>query len=517
MSRQLLKSTAVTGGMTLLSRVTGLVRDVAFARLIGAGGGIAADAFYVAFRIPNFFRRLSAEGAFSQAFVPVYSGYTKDSDARVAADFCDSMLAWFGLALFVMTLIGVIAAPLFIVVMAPGFLQEAGKYELTVTMLRLTFPYLFFISLVAMAAGILNTRGRFAAAAFTPVLLNICLIIAALWLAPRMQEPVEALAWGVFAAGIVQLLFQLPFLHRLRVLPRPRFWPVHAGVRKVLRLMVPGIIGVSAAQINILISTLLASLLVTGSVSWLYYADRIMEFPLGIFGVAAATVILPSLSRLHAGGEGETFSHQMNWALRWIIAISVPAAVGMIVLADQIVTTLFQYGAFTPADVSNTGSALIAFAIGLVALNLVRILATGFFARQNTKTPTRVALLSMAVNVVVSLILFYPLGHVGLALAISIAACVNAGSLYYLLRRENIFRPESGWIAILLRTVAASLLMAGLLWWLRGETDLWIVADITGRVSRLALCVVVGVVAYACFLWLFGMRPRHFAHETRAS
>ncbi|MEK7696646.1 MAG: murein biosynthesis integral membrane protein MurJ, partial [Pseudomonadota bacterium] len=294
--------------MTLISRITGLVRDIVFAGLIGAGAGVAADAFYVAFRIPNFLRRIFGEGAFSQAFVPVFAEYKTRATPEDTRAFVDHMTGVLGVILFIVTLIGVLAAPILVMVLAPGFLDEPHKYDLTVQMLRIMFPYLLFVSLVAMAAGILNTYGKFAAAAFTPVLLNLCLIGAALWLAPRMAEPVLALAWGVFLAGVVQLLFQLPFLRALRTLPRPRLKPAHEGVGRVFKLMLPAIFGVSVSQVNLLVNTLLASFLVTGSVSWLYYSDRIMEFPLGVFGIALATVILPSLSRKHVANSHEEFS-----------------------------------------------------------------------------------------------------------------------------------------------------------------------------------------------------------------
>ena len=319
MSRKLFKSTLVTGGMTLVSRISGLARDIIFAGLIGAGAGIAADAFYVAFRIPNFLRRIFGEGAFSQAFVPVFTEYKTHSSQAELRVFVDRIAGILSVALFLITLVGVIAAPVLVLMLAPGFTGE--KYELTVQMLRLTFPYLFFISLVAMAAGILNSYGRFGAAAFTPVLLNISMIAAALWLAPHLHNPAMALAWGVFGAGVVQLLFQIPFLMQLKLLPRPRVARGHAGVAKVLRLMLPAMFGVSVAQINMLVNTILASLLVTGSVSWLYYSDRLLEFPLGVFGIALATVILPSLSQKHTSDSPQEFSHLLDWAMRSAVAM----------------------------------------------------------------------------------------------------------------------------------------------------------------------------------------------------
>ena len=509
MSAKLLKSTAVTGGMTLLSRITGLARDVVFARMIGASIGVSADAFYVAFRIPNFLRRIFGEGAFSQAFIPVYAEYDTKRGNSEAKEFLSDMVGTLTVLLFIVTLVGVVAAPLLVLILAPGFLNDTGKYDLTVVMLRIMFPYILFISLVAMAAGVLNTHRRFAAPAFTPVLLNLCLISAALWLAPRMAEPVIALAWGVFVAGIVQLLFQLPFLVQIDRLPRPRIAlrAMNAGVRRVFRLMVPAIFGVSVAQLNVLINTLLASFLVTGSVSWLYYSDRLMEFPLGVFGIALATVILPSLSRRHAANSTEEFSQLLDWALRWVFIIAVPASLGLIVLAGPLLVTFFYYGAFGERDVIMSARALMAFSIGLVGFVLVKVLAPGFYARQDTKTPMKVGAISMGANIVLSLALIYPLRHVGLALAISMAAFVNAGLLFWLLIRQNVYRPQPGWNLFLTRVLGGSAAMTALLMW--GVADLldWFKADLVWRVSRLLGWVGAGVLTYLVTILILGLRP----------
>jgi len=506
MSPRILFSTLVTGGMTLLSRVTGLVRDVVFAGLIGAGGGIMADAFYVAFRIPNMLRRLSGEGAFSQAFVPVFTEHKlRDSEAELR-EFVNRMAGWFGLALFVITLVGIVAAPVIIMLMAPGFSGE--KYDLTVTMLRITFPYILFISLVAMAAGILNSSGKFAAAAFTPVLLNVCLIGAALWLAPYFDQPAMALAWGVFIAGVVQLLFQLPFLARLRLLPRPSLARGHDGVSRVFRLMLPAIFGVSVHQINTVVNTVLASFLVTGSVSWLYYSDRLMEFPLGVFGIALATVILPSLSRQHASGDRSAFSRLLDWALRWVFLIGLPATVALMLLAGPLLATFFQYGAFNEQDVRMSSEALVAFSLGLLGFILVKVLAPGFYARQDTKTPMRIGVIAVLVNIVLSLALVFVLKHTGLALAISLSALVNAALLYRLLRRDGVYQPAAGWAVFLIRIALATAVMAAFLVWGSGDLRSWSAASATGRAMHLAWLVVGGAGLYLAALWLAGLRPR---------
>lgn len=510
MSRKLLKSTAVTGGMTLISRITGLVRDIVFAHVIGASAGVAADAFYVAFRIPNFFRRIFGEGAFAQAFVPVYAEHQAGATDDARQTFLSNISGILGSTVLVVTVLGVIAAPLVVTILAPGFLAVPEKYELTVEMLRITFPYLAFISLVALAAGILNTHGQFGVPAFTPVLLNLSLIAAALWLAPKIGNAGLALAWGVLAAGAVQLVFQLPFLRRIRALPRPRLDWRNSGVKRVLKLMLPAIFGSSVVQINMLVNTLLASFLVTGSVSWLYYSDRLMEFPLGVFGIALATVILPTLSRRHVSASPEEFSQLLDWALRWVFLIAVPASVGLIVLAKPILTTLFQYGQFGPYDVDMTSRALMAFSFGLVAFIAVKILASGFYARQNTSTPAKVAALSVVANVILSLALISPLAHTGLALSISLAAFVNAGLLLRLLRKEGVYTPISGWSWLVLRIGAASTLMALVLGWGAGDMPGWIAAGVFGRVLQLGLWISVGILVYIAGMLILGARPKDF-------
>jgi putative peptidoglycan lipid II flippase len=509
MSRKLLKSTAVTGAMTLISRITGLLRDMVFAGLIGAGASAAADAFYVAFRIPNFLRRIFGEGAFSQAFVPVFSEYrTKGDGARTRA-FLDQLTGVFGAVLLGVTVAGVLAAPWLVAVLAPGFLADPLKYGLTVDMLRIVFPYLFFVSLVAMAAGVLNTYHRFAAAAFTPVLLNLSLIAAALWLAPWLEPPVMALAWGVFIAGAAQLAFQAPFLKRLDMLPRPRLVVRNRdeGVGRVFRLMLPAVFGVSVAQVNLLVNTLLASFLVTGSVSWLYYSDRLMEFPLGIFGIALATVILPALSRHHARNSREEFSHLLDWGVRWVILIGLPASVGLIVLAGPMLATLFHFGAFTAHDVRMSAEALMAFSAGLLGFILVKVLAPGFYARQDTRTPVRIGVYSMLANIALSLALIAPLKHTGLAIAISIAAYVNAGLLFLRLRREGAYRPQPGWGLLIARAGAASLAMGVMLYFGAGDLDGWLTAPAFERVGRLSIWVAAGIVGYLVVILMLGVRP----------
>lgn len=494
--------------MTLVSRISGLARDVVFAGLIGAGATVAADAFYTAFRIPNFLRRIFGEGALSQAFVPVFAEYRARTDPAEARAFVDQLTGVLGVVLFVITLIGVIAAPILVMVLAPGFLADPHKYDLTVQMLRIIFPYLLFVSLVALSAGVLNSYGRFGAAAFTPVLLNLSLIGAALWLAPRLEEPVVGLAWGVFIAGVVQLLFQLPFLRGVGMLPRPRVRLHHPGVRKVGRLMLPAIFGASVAQINLLVNMFLASYLVTGSVSWLYYSDRLMEFPLGVFGIALATVILPSLSRRHARASTDDFSHLLDWALRWVCIIGIPASAALVVLAVPLLATLFHYGKFTAHDVLMSAQALMAFAAGLLGFTLVKVLAPGFYARQNTKTPVRIGAISVVANIAFSIALIYPLKHVGLAAAVSLAAFINAGLLFRALRADGIYQPMPGWILFLMRVIGSAGIMAMLLVWGTADADGWFSLTAMERFTRLAFWILAGLVVYGLALVLLGVRPR---------
>lgn len=515
MSRELAKSTAVTAAMTLVSRISGLIRDTVFARMIGAGAGVAADAFYVAFRIPNFLRRIFGEGAFSQAFVPVFAEYKNAGDLDRTRLFIARVTGILAVVLFAVTVVGTLAAPYVVMALAPGFVADPAKYDLTVHMLRIMFPYLLFISLVAMAGGVLNTYGRFGVPAFTPVLLNICLITAALWLAPRMSQPVVALAWGVFVAGIVQLLFQLPALKRLHLLPRPRIDWRDEGVRRVFGLMLPAVFSVSVAQINLLVNTILASYLITGSVAWLYYADRLMEFPLGVFGVALGTVILPSLSRKHVRASHDEFSHTLDWALRVGCFITLPATVALIAMAHPLVITLFHYGAFNATDVTMTTRSLIAFAIGLPAFVAIKILAPGFYARQDMRTPVRIGVIAVAANIVLSLVLVNVLEHVGLALATSIAAAANAVLLWRGLTVAGIYRVDPGWARFALKILAASTMMGAILWWDSHNVASWLNAGALERISRLAFWVIAGILVYVAATAALGVHLRELLFRGR--
>jgi len=514
MSRSLAKSTTVVGGMTLASRIMGFVRDVVFARFFGAGVGM--DVFVIAFQIPNFLRRLFGEGAFSQAFVPVLSEYESQRSHEEVRALADRVAGTLGLLLLAITVAGVLLSPILILLFAPGFSGEEDKFVLATGMLRLTFPYLLFISLVAFAGGILNTYGRFAVPAFTPVLLNLVLIGSVFLLAPHFDQPVYGLAAGVFVAGLVQLAFQLPFLARVGVLPRPRWGWDHEGVRRIIRLMMPAILGSSVAQINLIVDRVIASFLVTGSISWLYYSDRLLEFPLGVFAIALATVILPGLSRHHASRSAAAFSATLDWALRLAVVIALPAAVGMFFLAGPMVATLFNYGAFEAHDVRMAGYSVMAYALGLMAFTLVKVLAPGYFSRQDTRTPVRISIISMLTNIVLNIAIVLPMmhygftaPHAGLAFATGLAAVLNAVMLYRGLRRKGVYTPGDGWGWLVARVGVANLVMAATLWWLAGDLDGWIVAPWFDRGLRLTVCVGVGLAVYLSTLWISGVRPRH--------
>ncbi|GAA5446042.1 putative lipid II flippase MurJ [Microbulbifer sp. NBRC 101763] len=514
---RLLRGSSVVGAATMLSRIAGLARDMALARFAGAGD--AADAFFVAFKIPNFFRRLFAEGAFAQAFVPVLAEYRQKGGVAAARELNDRVAGALGGVLLLVTLFGVLFAPIVTGIFAFGWWwdgSEREKFDLAADMLQITFPYLMLISLAGFTGAILNTFDRFAIPALTPVMLNLVLIGAATVATSWFDPQILALAWGVFVAGVVQLLFQLPFLAREGLLPRPKWDWSHPGVRKVLRLMAPAIFGVSVTQISLVLDTLLASFLPSGSVSWLYFSDRLTELPLGVFGVAVATVILPNLSRQHSDGDPRRFRHTLDWALRSVTLISLPAAVALIVLAEPLLTTLFQYGEMQPRDMQMAAWSLRAYAMGLLAFMLIKVLAPGYFARQDTYTPVRFGLIAISAKMVLSLLFVIPLnhyfklGHMGLALATACQAAINAWLLYKGLRRDDVYTPEAGWVGYLLRLVVANLLMVAVLLGVLHFWSGWSEWGWFTRAWRMGLLVAAGGLTYLLVLLASGLRPRHF-------
>ena len=508
----LLRVLATVSSLTMISRVLGYARDFLIARMFGAG--LMTDAFFVAFRIPNLLRRLFAEGSFSQAFVPVLSEYKTRQTPEETRTLVDAVTTVLFVVLVVTTAIGIVAAPVLGYLFAPAwFHAEPDKFGLTVAMLRITFPYIAFISLVALAAGILNTWNRFSVPAITPALLNVAFIVGAAFFADRFDPPILVLAWAVFAGGLLQLAFQVPFLLRLGVMPRWRLDWRHPGVQRVFRLMLPALFGVSVAQLSLLINTIFASFLPTGSVSWLYYADRLMELPAGVLGVAVGTILLPSLSKYHAAANPTEYSRLLDWGMRITILLAVPAAAALAVLALPLVATLFKYGAFSSESAWMTRQALVAYSLGLVGMILVKILAPGFYARQNVATPVKIGILTLVLTQLMNLAFVGPLRHAGLALAIGLGACLNAGLLYVQLRKNSIYIPQPGWPVFALKVFASVGFMAIVLFTTMGEPVWWLQASWHQKVPAVLGLVAMGAAAYGACLFAFGFRLRDFSRR----
>ena len=508
----LLKTLASVGGMTTISRILGFIRDSIIARVFGVG--IATDAFFVAFKIPNLLRRISAEGAFTQAFVPILAEY-KTKKTKLETNLLVSKVAsLLGIFLVLITTLGVFGAPWLIYVSAPGFISDPQKFNLTVDLLQITFPYIFFISLVSMAGGILNTYGKFVVPAFTPVWLNISFIIAALCFSDFFEQPIKVLAWAVFFGGVLQLFFQIPFLKQIGCIPRFNLDIKDKGVWRILKLMGPAVIGVSIMQISLLINTIFASFLSSGSVSWLYYADRLMEFPAGVLGVALSTILLPNLSKSFSKKKTGDYSELINWGLRFGILLAVPAAIALAILAIPLISTLFYYGAFTKTDILMTQYALVAYSIGLVGLILIKILAPAFYAQQNVKTPVKIALFTLFCTQFMNLIFIGYLKHTGLALAIGLGACINAGLLFYNLKKGKVFKLNSGWLAFLAKIIISAFIMALGLLYFKGSIDLWMNYSALSRFSHLIALILFGTTIYFLTLRLFRLDVTEFFKKT---
>ena len=507
----LLRALATISGMTLLSRILGFVRDFVIARAFGAG--LATDAFFVAFRLPNLLRRMFAEGAFSQAFVPILAEYKNRRGEDETHQLVNRVATLLGIIVLIISALGALAAPLIIYVSAPGFSADADKFALTVELTRITFPYIFFMSMVALSAGVLNTWSRFAIPAFTPVLLNLSFIGMALFAAPWFDPPVLALAWAVFIGGCLQLLLQIRPLARIGMLPRFDLTWRDPGVRRILKLMAPATLGVSVSQISLLINTVFASFLVSGSVSWLYYADRLMEFPAGLLGVALGTILLPSLAKHHADANSAEFTGLLDWGLRLTLMLTLPAALALAILAVPLIATLFNYGAFAASDVMQTRPALVAYSVGLTGLILVKVLAPAFYARQDIRTPVKIALITLTATQLMNLAFIVPLRHTGLALSIGLAACLNASLLYRGLRRKGIFEPRPGWTIFAVKTGIALCALGLVLWFAKGADAEWMLDTGWVRVGKLALIVAAGMLTYFATLFVLGFRPRDFSRR----
>jgi len=511
--QSLLRSTTLVSIMTFISRMVGFVRDMVIANFFGAQAGM--DAFLVAFRIPNFMRRLFAEGAFAQAFVPVLAEYQKtraEEDVRIfiarIGGYLSFILTW-------VTIIGIIASPVIIFLFAPGFSQGGTRALLATQMLRITFPFLMLVSLTAMAGAVLNTYGYFGVPAFTPVLLNISMILAAFYLCPHLSQPVVGLAWGVLIAGVAQLLFQIPFLYQRNLLVRPRLVRNDPGVSKVIKLMIPALFGVSIAQLNLMVDSIFASFLKVGSVSWLYFTDRLTDFPLGVFGVAIATVILPHLSRRHAEQSMEQYSRALDWGLRSILLIGIPAGLALSLFAIPLIASCFAYGKFNAYDLIQTQKSLITLGSGVPAFMMVKVLASGFYARQDISTPVKVGALSMLVNTLLCSIFVWHFAHAGLTLASSLAGYVNCGLLLFLLVKRGIFQPSPGWMKYSLQLVCANAAIIVYMVLMSGTANYWLSFSAHLRLFLLLAHVFIVMIIYLLVLGLTGLRPIHFRGQMK--
>lgn len=507
----LLNVLATVSSMTLVSRVLGFVRDALIARVFGAG--LATDAFFIAFKLPNLLRRIFAEGAFSQAFVPVLGEYKYRKTPEATRQFIAHISGMLGTVLLLITALGMLAAPAIIWISAPGFAKDPAKFTLTIDLLRITFPYILFISLSSLVGGILNTWNKFSVPAFTPTFLNLSFILFALFFTSFFNPPVMALAWAVFCGGMVQLLYQLPFLKKIGMLVSPRLGLGDAEVMRVVRQMGPAIFGVSIAQISLLINSTFASFLPEGSVSWMYYADRMMEFPTGVLGVALGTILLPALTKHATNQATDHYSALLDWGIRLTLLLALPATVGLGLLSKPLITTLFMYGKFNLHDVLMTQYALIAYAVGLLGLILIKVLAPGFYARQNIKTPVKIAIVTLIVTQLMNLVFIFPLKHAGLSLSIGLGSCLNAGLLWYKLRTSGIYQPLPGWRSFIVRLLSCVLLMAAVLLGTQIFLAINWQAPASERCFWLLLLIAEAVSVYFAALYVLGFRPRDFLRQ----
>ncbi|WP_434356755.1 murein biosynthesis integral membrane protein MurJ [Parasalinivibrio latis] len=514
MSKRLLRSGLVVSAMTLVSRVLGLVRDVVVANLMGAGA--AADVFFFANKIPNFLRRLFAEGAFSQAFVPVLTEYHATGDMDKTRQLIAKASGTLGVLVSVVTLVGVIGSPLVAALFGTGWFLDwvhggpsAEKFELASLLLKITFPYLWFITFVALSGAILNTIGKFAVSSFTPAFLNVAIIACAIYVSPRLEQPEIGLALGVFIGGLVQFAFQIPFLMREKMLVRPQWGWNDPGVKKIRTLMLPAMFGVSVSQINLLFDTFIASFLATGSISWLYYSDRLLEFPLGLFGIAIATVILPALSRKHVDKSPEQFAATMDWGVRMVLLLGIPAMAGLMFLAKPMLMVLFMRGEFNVADVNAASLSLVAYGAGLLNFMLIKVLAPGYFARQDTKTPVKFGIVAMVTNMVFNAIFAWFFGYVGLAMATSLSALINAGLLYRGLHKQGVYRISRETVVFFVKLLLATACMLFAIDRLMPGFDNWLATSTLHRAWWLCGLIGAGAVVYLFVLVTTGVRPRH--------
>ncbi len=495
--------------LTLLSRIGGFVRDVILAQIFGASA--VFDAFVVAFKLPNLTRRLFGEGAFAQALIPTLAEYRAAHGHSEIKLFLNKIAGVLSLGGIGVVLLGEILAPVFVYIFAPGFSRDPARFDLTLNLVRITQPYLFMIAWIALAGAILNTYHRFALTAFTPVILNLVLIFTACVIAPQLgMKGIYALAIAVLVSGVLQLLAQWPALHRLDLVPNPGGEWGKQSINPLFRRMGPAILGVSAGQISLLIDNLFASFLPVGSISWLYYADRLIYLPLGIFGAAIATVAAPVLAHHHHQCREQEFSATLDWGLRMMVVAGLPAALGLLILAGPIVATLLYHGAFSANDVLMTRRSLMAFAIGLPAWMLIKLFAAAFYARMEVSTPALWAGVALGLNIILNFALIGPLAHAGLALATALASWLNAVVLWTFLVKKNIFQPQTGWGRTAAAVLIAALLMSAFLWWGKGDLSHWLVWKGLERIERLLILISSAILIYLLGLVVAGLRWRHF-------
>ncbi|EGQ8247933.1 TPA: murein biosynthesis integral membrane protein MurJ [Vibrio parahaemolyticus] len=511
MSKRLLKSGMIVSAMTLISRVLGLVRDVVVANLMGAGA--SADVFFFANKIPNFLRRLFAEGAFSQAFVPVLTENHAQGDMDKTRELIARAAGTLGVIVSIVTVLGVLGSGVVTALFGFGWFLDwmhggpaAEKFELASLMLKITFPYLWFITFVALSGAILNTLGKFAVSSFTPVFLNVMIILAAWFISPQMSQPEIGLAIGVFLGGLVQFLFQIPFLIKAGVMVKPKWGWREPGVVKIRTLMIPALFGVSVSQINLLFDTFIASFLQTGSISWLYYSDRLLEFPLGLFGIAIATVILPALSRKHVDSQSEGFAHTMDWGVRMVTLLGIPAMLGLMALAKPMLMVLFMRGEFSPQDVHQASLSLLAYASGLLNFMLIKVLAPGYYSRQDTKTPVKYGIIAMVTNMVFNAIFAYFYGYVGLAIATALSAFVNMALLYRGLHIAGVYQITKRTVFFIVRLVVAGAAMVAAILWQLEDMSVWLEWSFAHRSGMLGMLIGLGAAVYLAVLFLTGVR-----------
>ncbi|AXB30525.1 murein biosynthesis integral membrane protein MurJ [Vibrio campbellii] len=511
MSKRLLKSGMIVSAMTLISRVLGLVRDVVVANLMGAGA--SADVFFFANKIPNFLRRLFAEGAFSQAFVPVLTESHAQGDMDKTRELIARAAGTLGVIVSIVTILGVLGSGVVTALFGFGWFLDwmhggpaAEKFELASVMLKITFPYLWFITFVALSGAILNTLGKFAVSSFTPVFLNVMIILAAWFISPQLSQPEIGLAIGVLLGGLVQFLFQIPFLIKAGVMVKPKWGWRDPGVVKIRTLMIPALFGVSVSQINLLFDTFIASFLQTGSISWLYYSDRLLEFPLGLFGIAIATVILPALSRKHVDAHSEGFAHTMDWGVRMVTLLGIPAMLGLMVLAKQMLMVLFMRGEFSPQDVHQASLSLLAYASGLLNFMLIKVLAPGYYSRQDTKTPVKYGIIAMGTNMVFNAIFAYFYGYVGLAIATALSAFVNMALLYRGLHIAGVYQITKRTVLFIIRLVIAGAAMVAAILWQLEDMSVWLHWSFAHRSGVLGMLIALGAGVYLAVVFLLGLR-----------